>query len=146
MVRASWFCVMQASEEPFRQVRSEELRRLDMCERGLAAAYRRAAERSPAEEAVVLHELASGCERSSDELRARALELAGRLDPGVDDSWLVANDLAAAEHQALATYHDHIGDHDAETIALIRDQILPRHRAAIEYLLRDSPVARDSEL
>jgi hypothetical protein len=117
-----------------------------MCERGLAEAYRRLADCCDAEEALTFNEFAIACERSADLLRARVFELGGTPDAGIDDAWLLSESLADAERHALATYHDHVGDHDLVTQALIRDQILPRHRAAVEYLLRDSPVARDSEI
>jgi hypothetical protein len=124
---------MQPSREPFRSVRTEQLRRLDMCERGLAAALRRAGWREPAE----------ASERLAAELRERLVVLGGTPDPDVDETWLVGS-LADAAHAALATYHDHLGDFDSGTVALFRDRIIPHHCALMALL--DGGALRESEL
>jgi len=137
---------MQPVEEPFRSVRIEELRRLEMCERALADAYRRLARRRSGNESVVLHSIATLSEKHAQLLRDRVERLGGHCDPETDEAWLVGDCLSDAENLAVATYHDHMGDHDDDTMALIRDQILPHHRAARDYLERDSPAVRESEL
>jgi len=104
-----------------------------MCELALAAALRRAG----------LYELAEAGERLAGELRARLEALGGRADPAVDDSWLMGT-LADASHAALATYHDHLGDHDSGTFWLFRERAIPLHREALAHLRAD--VFRDSEL
>jgi hypothetical protein len=137
---------MQASHEPFRGVRAEQLRRLEMCERALADAFRRQARHRRGREAEMLHAFASEGDRLAELLRERLAALGGEPDPAVDESWLVDESLADAEQLAVATYHDHLGDHDPETAALIWQKILPHHRAARAWLERDSPRVRDSEL
>ena len=124
---------MQPGREPFRSVRVEELRRLEMCERALAAAFRRAR----------LPELAMGSERLAAELRARLESLGGTAGAGTDDAWLMGR-LADASRLALATYHDHLGDFDPITSALFRDQCIPHHRAALAQL--DANAFVESEL
>jgi hypothetical protein len=124
---------MQPSLTPFRSVRAEELRRLDMCERALAGAFRRAG----------LQALAEAGERLAGELRARLEALGGTADPAVDESWLVGT-LADASQLALATYHDHLGDHDSGTVSLFRERAIPHHRAVLAHLR--AGVFRDSEL
>ena len=136
---------MRPADEPFRSVRSEELRRLEMCERALADAYREQALACEGADALMLARFAAACDHHAQLLGARVEALGGMRDPAADPSWLIGS-LAVAEHTALATYHDHLGDHDAETIALVRDRILPDHRAQLAWLERDSPVAQPSEL
>jgi hypothetical protein len=133
---------MHAHGEPFRNVRAEQLRRLEMCERGLALALRHAALRLGDREAKELRVLAVEGERLAEELRQRLSALGGTADPATDESWLVGS-LADAEQRALATYHDHLGDHDADTTALFHERLIPHHRAALALL---SPALRESEL
>jgi hypothetical protein len=137
---------MHPMEEPFRSVRIEELRRLEMCERALAQAYRRLARRRSGNESIVLHSIATLGEKHAELLRDRVEALGGQCDSATDEAWLVGDCLSDAEDLAIACYHDHMGDHDDQTMAMIREQILPHHRAARDYLERDSPVPRESEL
>jgi hypothetical protein len=130
------------TDEPFRVVRTGELRRLEMCERGLAEAYRWHARRRDGEEARALGQIATGCDDNARLLRVRLVALGGLPEEAIDASWLVAGTLAAAEALAVSTYHDHLGDHDAETLALFCERILPRHSSALAYFGDDAQAAQ----
>jgi hypothetical protein len=127
---------MRQAGSPFRVVRTEELRRFEMCERALADAYRRQARRVPA-----LGPIGEEHAVHADLLRARLQALGGVAARDTDDEWLLGpiddpRTLAVAEELALATYHDHLNDHDAETMELLRDHILPAHRVALALHVR----------
>src|SRR3954451_21524535 len=101
---------MRATEEPFRNTRGEELRRFEMCERGLAEAFRRVARRRSGEESARLQTLAAEGDGLAALLRARLAAMGVEPLPESDESWLVGDSLADAEHLAMATYHDHASD------------------------------------
>jgi hypothetical protein len=142
---------MRPTAPPFRSVRVEQLRRLELCERALARAYVVQA-RLDERDRASLEQIAARHLASATLLGQRVRALGGDLDDLVDDdSWLFGSirerrTLAWAEHAAIATYHDHIGDYDEVTAALFAEHLLPAHREALDFLERDSPVARLSEI
>ena len=120
-------------EDPFqddpRLVRTEELRRLERCERGLAEAYRRA---SVGRDAEARRREAKRHRAHADLLRRRVEALGRRGSDEVDEDWLQRgpsgpDQLRLAEYASIATYHDHLTDFDVETAALVRERILPEH-------------------
>jgi hypothetical protein len=145
--------VAERRTEAFVAVRAEELRRLERCERALAETYRRQARGSerPDEEWRQLQRIAARYFAHAQLLGERLLALGGCPDLGGDDQWILGDPgeretLARAERLALATYHDHLIDHDEETRELISEVILPGHRQSLGYLTRDDRVAPLSEL
>jgi hypothetical protein len=135
---------------PFESVRTEELRRLEMCERALADAYRRHALRPGADRRRALKTAARHLEHAAL-LRHRLLQLGGRPGLDSDSEWLRGPEedlttLRMAEYASLQTYHDHLNDHDPETMKLMRDLIVPEHAAALDALDEGEPATRRPEL
>jgi hypothetical protein len=109
-----------------------------MCERALAALYRRHANRAGANAPWLV---AAAVRRLEDAalLGARLRALGGAPGDGIDDEWIrgpldAAETLRRAERAAFATYRDHLVDHDSETVHLLRERILPGHAAALVEL------------
>jgi hypothetical protein len=135
---------MRQMPPPFRNVRSEELRRFAACERGLAESYRRWARRRAPEEALLLERLSSECEEHARLLGDEVRALGGRAAAEADGSWIITDDPGEAAHRALATYRDHLDDFDGGTVGRLAGAIVEHHREAFRYFTRD--VMRDSEL
>ena len=117
--------------------RIEELRRLEASERALAEAICVYA-RSAAGGGQLLHLAERHYELAT--LLARRIEaLGGAPDVEPDDLWIIGppGELATivyAEEAAQRTYHDHLLDLDPETIALVREHILPAHEDTLAAL------------
>ena len=112
-----------------------EMSRLERCERGLAAGYRRAGR---------MREAARHLEHAAL-LQNRIAELGGvpALGSEPDDDWLSRGGegderLRRAELESIHVYHDHLTDLDALTRGLVRERILPDHDAALVALASDA--------
>src|SRR4051812_27711864 len=127
--------------------RIEELRRLEAAERALAdafVAYARAAEGG----AQLLH-LAERRWRIAELLAARITALGGQPEVDADDIWIIGapdklETIIYAEQAAQRTYHDHLLDLDPETMALVRDRILPEHEDTLEALTGERGLMQQS--
>jgi hypothetical protein len=120
--------------------RIEELRRLEASERGLAEAYRAAAESHWG--GARLLQIGERHRRNAALLAARIAELGGVTHVAPDDQWILGrpeqlSTLVYAERTAEATYHDHLLDLDGETLRLVRDQLLPAHEEALATLVEE---------
>jgi hypothetical protein len=123
--------------------RIEELRRLEACERGLADAYATYGEMARRDRRwVSLRERHLG---HAAMLALRIRELGGEPNDNSDDEWILGSprELATmvfAEHAALRTYHDHLLDLDPESLAMVRERILPAHERTLAELAGDEDV------
>ena len=127
--------------------RLEELRRLEAAERALADAfcsYARSAEGG----SRLLH-LSERHREVAEQLAARIVALGGQPDVDPDDQWIIGpadrlDTILYAEQAAQRTYHDHLLDMDPETMALIRDQVLPAHESTLEVLTGEGGLMQQS--
>jgi hypothetical protein len=127
--------------------RIEELRRLEAAERALAdafVAYARAAEGG----GRLLH-LSERHRRSAELLAGRIVALGGQPDIEPDDIWIIGppdklETIVYAEQAAQRTYHDHLLDMDPETMALVRDRILPEHEDTLALLTGERGLMQQS--
>lgn len=117
--------------------RIEELRRFEAGERALVRAW-----------SEHLRGVVGGgrfqfiCERHrrhAELMAARIVALGGspKVDP--DDQWILGppGELATlvwAEEEAQRAFHDHLIDFDPETLATLRDQILPEQEDIVQML------------
>jgi hypothetical protein len=114
-----------------------ELQRLEASERGLAEAYdyyERNNDRGPG-----LSYIAQRHRRHAGWLAERMRELGIGPLPIADQQWVSGpaervETLVYAEHAAARTYHDHLGDFDSASLALIRDRILPEQEQTLAEL------------
>jgi hypothetical protein len=126
--------------------RIEELRRLEACERGLIEAYAAYGRQARGDTRwVSLRERNLG---HAALLARRIRELGGALREDSDDEWIVGSPralatLVEAEHKARRTYHDHLTDLDPETMALVRERILPAHEQTLAQLLGERDLAME---
>jgi len=113
--------------------RIEELRRLEMCERALAHAYRshpRSGELWDGElNRIAMHHL-----QHAAILRGRLAALGAEPGDGMDDEWVRGGDLVDAERASLATYHDHLTDLDPATARAVVEFVIPDHAMALHCL------------
>jgi hypothetical protein len=129
--------------------RIAELRRLEASERALADAYRDCAREHPAKARLL--RLGERHRQHATLLAARVAELGGMPDVEADDQWILGrpeqlSTLLYAERTAQATYHDHLLDLDGKTLHLVRDVILPEHRAALDELIEEiAPLVQSRE-
>jgi hypothetical protein len=127
--------------------RVEELKRLEACERALAqafVAYARAAEGG----AALLH-LGERHLHDAELLAGRIVALGGRPDVEPDDLWIIGDPakldtIIYAEQAAQRTYHDHLLDMDPETMALVRDRILPAHEDTLALVTGERGLMQQS--
>lgn len=129
------------------QVRIAELRRLEMCERTLAYAYR-TTRAVPGITESELQRLALAHFEHAALLRGRIVALGGPVpeEDELDDSWLVGEGVPAlkrAELRSILVYHDHLLDHDPVTVRVMEAHILPDHERALERLDPDYVAERD---
>jgi hypothetical protein len=120
-----------------------ELQRLEACERGLADAYCTYAHGFRGAPTPWLT-LAERHRSHACILAARVRELGGAALDESDDEWVMGDahqlrTLIFAEQIALRTYHDHLLDLDQETIALLRESILPSQEEILATLVGERP-------
>jgi hypothetical protein len=138
----------QEQPEPARRRfgRIVELQRLEACERGLADAY---AEYGLAARGdtrwVSLRESHLG---HAALLARRIRELGGEPKLDGDDEWILGSPrrlstLVIAENTAQRTYHDHLTDLDPESLALVRERILPGHERSLAQLVGEPDLAAE---
>ncbi len=117
--------------------RTEELRRLEACERALAealTAYARCCEGG----AGLLH-WADRHREAAALLADRITAMGGNVAVDADEAWIMGDPrelktILYAEQAALRTFHDHLLDMDPETMRLVRDRILPAHEDVLAAL------------
>lgn len=114
-----------------------ELQHLEACERGLATAYD--AYQRQAEDGPGLGHLADCHRRHARWLASRLAALGAEPLPEADDEWVmgpghILGSLVYGEYACARTYHDHMGDFDTETLALIRNRILPEQEDLLTEL------------
>jgi hypothetical protein len=130
------------------QVRLLELRHLERCERGLAAAYR-AAHGLPGIPDSQLSQLERKHLEHAALLRERILALGGTTDKDDEDVWVTGHDARAlryGEQRSISTYHDHLLDMDRATVEAVREFILPEHADALAMLDPHYEHDRDGDL
>jgi hypothetical protein len=122
--------------------RIEELRRLEMCERALARAYRchpRSGEIWDGElNRIAMHHL-----QHAAILRGRLAALGAEPGEGMDEEWVRGGSLREAERASLATYQDHLTDLDPGTAQAVREVVIPDHAMALACLDPDFAPDRD---
>jgi len=84
-------------------------------------------------------------------LALRIRELGGEPRDDGDDEWIlgpthVLSTLIRAEQAAYRTYHDHLSDFDATTLALVRERILPSHELTLAQLVGERDLALEPYL
>jgi hypothetical protein len=136
----------QENPEPSRRKlgRIDELRRLEACERGLADAWAEFGLGARGDTRwIAVRQLHLG---HAALLAGRIRELGAEPKQDGDDEWILGSPrnlstLVIAENSAMRTYHDHLGDLDLETLALVRDRILPAQEQTLGQLVGEPYVA-----
>jgi hypothetical protein len=132
-------------------VRLEELRDLEASERALGLLYLRYSTRATRRRQW-LQRMARQQLIHAQLLRARRTDLGAPPDEdpllvSFDDPWIRGTPddpetLLRSLYAAVASYHDHLIDHDPETATLMRERILLDHEQALAELEQDGSAPR----